>query len=174
MRAGPQARVGQAWAPQARRGQGAACQVPGISLKPLSAGRAGSSHGLSPQGPARPSPPTNSTARAGSRALTPPQGPCERRASPPAQGHWPHLRGQGQRSRKEASLRAQQPLSLAPLGALSARGLLDTALPDNERPLVEADLPPGRPSQQAVRNKGQAERRLGRVGRHEAGVSWSS
>ncbi|TKC42893.1 hypothetical protein EI555_019418 [Monodon monoceros] len=45
------------------------------------------------------------------------------------------LRGQGQRSRKEASLRAQQPLSLAPLGALSARGLLDTALPDNERPL---------------------------------------
>lgn len=84
------------------------------------------------------------------------------------------LRGQGQRSRKEASLRAQQPLSLAPLGALSARGLLDTALPDNERPLVELDLPPGQPSQQAVRNRGQAERRLGRAGRHEAGVSWSS
>nr|XP_059867990.1 basic salivary proline-rich protein 2-like [Delphinus delphis] len=56
----------------------------------------------------------------GSQGLQPAGGPCAAVTT---------LRSQGQRSRKEASLRAQQPLSLAPLGALSARGPLDTALP---------------------------------------------
>lgn len=131
--------MGQAWALQARRGQAAACQGPGISLKPLSAGRADSSRACPP------------------RALRGRHHPAQSGPEEPEGGVT-----EGPAAPQPGS--AWGPQCPGPAGHSLA----------NERPLVEADLPPGQPSQQAVRNRGQAERRLGKAGRHEAGVSWSS
>ncbi|XP_069901507.1 uncharacterized protein [Globicephala melas] len=97
----------------------------------------------------------------GSQGLQPAGGPCAAVTT---------LRSQGQRSRKEASLRAQQPLSLALLGALSARGLLDTALP--MRGLCRSqNFPqrPGEPSTAHAWTSGSFVRSL-RRGRRAAGL----